>query len=258
MKRTLLIVGLVLLSATMLCAQPAAEKKYSTLQMYAALDTEEAQYYIEAFEKSSGIKVEFVRMSSGEVGARIEAEKNNPQASVWFGGSNTDHINAHSKGLLMSYKPNTDFELAPMLHADDYGWNGFYTGAIGFVTNTEFLKKHNISAPQSWADLLDPVYHGQIDGVSGQRYRVHGMGDYHPGQGFEGVDCGAPDKNIHVHRQRNGVYRPRRLGRVCRRHRVLPRHRGEGRRDGVSVIASFLSEGTGYEVGGVSMIMARC
>ena len=69
------------------------------LHMYTAFDTEQAKYYIDAFEKETGIDVEWVRMSSGEVSARMEAESANPQASVWHAGSNTDHINAAKKGL---------------------------------------------------------------------------------------------------------------------------------------------------------------
>ena len=43
---------------------------------------------MEAFEKSSGIRVKFIRFSSGEALAakRITAEKNNPQIDVLFGG----------------------------------------------------------------------------------------------------------------------------------------------------------------------------
>ena len=85
------------------------------LHIYTAFDTEEAKYYIEEFEKETGINIEWVRMSSGEVLARVEAEAANPQASVWHAGSNTSHINAATKGLLEPYQPNTDFELPAQL-----------------------------------------------------------------------------------------------------------------------------------------------
>ncbi|GAG18526.1 unnamed protein product, partial [marine sediment metagenome] len=94
------------------------------LHMYTAFDTAEAKYYIDVFEKETGIDVEWVRMSSGEVLARIEAEAANPQASMWHAGSNTSHINAAAKGLLEPYKPNTDFELIDILHAEDWAWTG--------------------------------------------------------------------------------------------------------------------------------------
>ena len=128
------------------------------LHIYEAFDTEEAKYYIDAFEKETGIDVVFVRMSSGEVLARVEAEAANPQATVWHAGSNTSHINAASKGLLAPYRPNTSFELSESLHAKDWAWTGFYSGAIGFVTNVNFLGKKGIQPPTAWNDLLNPAF----------------------------------------------------------------------------------------------------
>ncbi|NIW11874.1 MAG: iron ABC transporter substrate-binding protein, partial [Gammaproteobacteria bacterium] len=81
---TLLLVVVFVLSG--LATGQAAKK---VLHIYDAFDTAEAKYYIDAFEKETGIDVEFVRMSSGEVLARVEAEAANPQASVWHAGSNT-------------------------------------------------------------------------------------------------------------------------------------------------------------------------
>ena len=61
MKKMVCVVAAVLMLVMPLFAQATAEsgpKKYQTLQMYTALDTEEAQYYLDVFQKSSGIKVE--------------------------------------------------------------------------------------------------------------------------------------------------------------------------------------------------------
>ena len=45
-----------------------------------------ARPMLEAFEKATGIHVNFVRFSSGEALARLIAEKGNPQVDVLFGG----------------------------------------------------------------------------------------------------------------------------------------------------------------------------
>ena len=156
MKRLTFIFLLAIVIVCMVFTTGLAQKK--VLHIYTAFDTEEAKYYIDAFEKETGIDVQWVRMSSGEVLARIEAEAVNPQASMWHAGSNTSHINAASKGLLEPYKPNTDFELIDILHAKDWAWTGFYTGAIGFVSNVNFLKEHKVEAPTSWSHLLHPAF----------------------------------------------------------------------------------------------------
>ena len=40
---------------------------------------------------------------------------------------------------------------------------GFYTSAIGFGWNTEVLKKKKLPEPKCWADLVKPVYKGEIE-----------------------------------------------------------------------------------------------
>ncbi|WP_320130653.1 ABC transporter substrate-binding protein [uncultured Sphaerochaeta sp.] len=263
MKKLILVLTMAALMVMPLFAQATQEQttkeSYETLQMYTALDTEEAQYYLDAFEKSSGIKVEYVRMSSGEVLARVEAEKMNPQASVWFGGSNTDHINAKSKDLLIPYKPKTDFELEPMLHADDYSWNGFYTGAIGFVSNTDFLKKNNLNPPTSWDDLLNPVYKGQIEMAypytSGTAYTT--LATIIQMKGLEGaLDWWQKfDANIHQY-TKSGTACIARAGLgecglgIGFSHDII----AKGIALGYPLVLSFPKEGTGYEVGAVSML----
>ncbi|MGD1817413.1 MAG: ABC transporter substrate-binding protein [Pleomorphochaeta sp.] len=254
---TMLVISSVMANGTN--EETSAVKEYKTLNMYTALDTEEAKYYIEAFEKETGIKVNFVRMSAGEVAIRVEAEKNNPQASVWYGGSSTDHISAAAKGLLEPYTPNIDFTLADNLHASDNAWNGFYTGAIAFVSNTNFLKEHNIQAPTSWQDLLDPVFKGQIEMAypytSGTAYTTFGTIIE-----LKGLDGALEywkelDKNIHQY-TKSGTACIARAGLgecavgIGFSHDIL----SKGIKQGYPLVMSFPEEGTGYEVGGVSLI----
>jgi len=233
--------------------------KKKTLNMYTALDSEEAKYYLDAFEKETGIEVNEVRMSAGEVAARIEAERNNPGASIWFGGSNTDHISAASKGLLEPYKPNTSFELIDILHAPDYEWSGFYTGIIGFCTNTNYLKEHNLEAPTSWADLLKPEFEGEIEMAypytSGTAYTT--FGTLIELYGLDGaLDWWKKfDKNIHQY-TKSGTACIARAGLgecavgIGFSHDILTK----GIQNGYPLVLTFPEEGSGYEVGGISLI----
>ena len=69
--------------------QPDAEKVLSMYVAYGGPDIVAAE-----FEKATGIKVEYLTMSSGEVLARLQAEKANPQTDVWFGGGSDAFIQA--------------------------------------------------------------------------------------------------------------------------------------------------------------------
>ena len=59
------------------------------------------------FTKDTGIKVDFIDMSSGEVLSKLQAEKGKPSADVWFGGGLDSFITAKNKGLLEQYERST-------------------------------------------------------------------------------------------------------------------------------------------------------
>jgi iron(III) transport system substrate-binding protein len=230
------------------------------LHIYTAFDTEEAKYYIEEFEKETGIDVEWVRMSSGEILARVEAEAANPQASVWHAGSNTSHINAATKGLLEPYTPNTDFELSALLHAEDWAWTGFYTGAIGFVSNKEFLEEKGVEAPTSWDDLLNPAFEKNVSMAypytSGTAYTTYAtliqMWDLE-----KALDWWEKfDKQSILQYTKSGTGCISSAGLkevgvcIAFSHDIL----AKGVNKGYPLVMTFPKEGTGYEVGGLSLI----
>ena len=258
MKRfifTFLLVAIVVFSGFTLVQ---AEQK--VLHMYTAFDTEEAKYYIEAFEKETGIDVEWVRLSAGEVVARIEAEASNPQASVWYAGSNTSHINAAAKGLLEPYKPDIDFELSEQLHAKDWAWSGFYTGVIGFVSNKDFLAKKGIQAPTSWDDLLNPAFAQNVavayPYTSGTAYTtyvtlIQMWGLEKTLDWWEKFDKASM---LQYTKSGTGCIPMAGLGEVAVciafSHDIL----AKGINKGYPLVISFPKEGTGSEVGGLALI----
>lgn len=251
---------LILLITLTMSAFAGGKQEKKILHIYTALGTEEAKLYIEAFEEETGIDVEWVRLSSGEVLARIEAEAGNPQATVWHAGSNTSHINASKKGLLMPYTPNTDFKLMDILHADDWTWTGFYTGAIGFVTNTDFLAKKGVKAPSSWEDLLDPVFAKNVSiaypYTSGTAYTTYATLIQMFGL-EKALDFWEEfDKNnvLMYNKSGSAAVTQAGLGEVAVgigfSHDIL----AKGVNAGYPVVMSYPEEGTGYEVGGLSLI----
>jgi iron(III) transport system substrate-binding protein len=235
-------------------------KEARVLHMYTAFDTEEAKYYIEAFERETGIDCEWVRMSSGEVLARVEAEAANPQASVWHAGSNTSHINAAKKGLLWPYKPNTDFELQGMLHAKDWAWTGFYTGAIGFISNKDFLGKRGVQAPTSWQDLLNPAFAKNVamayPYTSGTAYTTYAtlIQMYGLDKTLDFWQEFDQKSILQYTKSGTGCIPMAGLGEVgvgiAFSHDIL----AKGVNKGYPVVMTFPKEGTGYEVGGLSLI----
>lgn len=144
------------------------------LTMYAGLLEHEALFLTQKFEKETGIKVNFVRMSGGEILARIKAEKENPQASVWYGGPADTFIAAKAEDLLEPYISPVSNKIYDKFKDPDGYWTGIYQGYLGFIVDDRFLKERNVEAPTSWEDLLKPEFKGQLmmanPGSSGTGY----------------------------------------------------------------------------------------
>ncbi|PHM73295.1 ABC transporter substrate-binding protein [Xenorhabdus kozodoii] len=119
-----------------------------------------------AFSEKYKVKTTFIRNGSGSTLAKIEAEKRNPQADVWYGGTLDPHSQAGEMDLLYPYKsPNLDQIMTqfrdPAKRKGNYT-SAVYMGILGFGVNTERLKEQNLSIPACWKDLIKPEYKGEI------------------------------------------------------------------------------------------------
>ena len=157
------------------CAVPAAAA--DKVRAYTTLEEVFAKEIFDAFEKDTGIKVEWVLLASGEAVTRIEAEKENPQASIWVGGVGTLHINAKNKGLTAPYRSKVAAQNVPARFRDPDGyWSGLYLGSICFVMNTDRAKELGLEMPLKWTDMLKPMYAKKVrmanPATSGTGYNV--------------------------------------------------------------------------------------
>ena len=140
-----------------------AAKAEGKLVVYGSCEEEYLAAACQNFEKTYGIKVEYQRLSTGEVQAKIEEENGNPSADVWFGGT-TDPYNVLAKeDLLEPYAAQNASHLISDMYKDAEGkWYGIYKGILGFMVNTDELERMGLEAPQDWPDLLKPEYKGLI------------------------------------------------------------------------------------------------
>ena len=138
-------------------------------------------YYFNAFEEATGIKVNALRLSAGEMLTRVAAEKDNPQASLMFGGSTDNYIAASNQGLLEAYQ-SPELSNTPENYLDPDGvWNPIYVGAIAFACNKDWFADKGYDYPTSWDDLLDPKYH--YGPPRHLRHRLHRSGHADPAEG---------------------------------------------------------------------------
>ncbi len=140
-----------------------AAKAEGSLVVYGSCEEDYLAAACENFEKMYGIKVQYQRLSTGEVQAKIEEENGNPSADVWFGGTTDPYNVVAGEGLLEAYEAeNASHLLSPAYRDADGYWYGIYKGILGFMVNKDDLDRKGIEAPQDWKDLLDPKYQGLI------------------------------------------------------------------------------------------------
>ncbi|MYF45581.1 MAG: ABC transporter substrate-binding protein [Rhodobacteraceae bacterium] len=162
MKRLFIVFAssLIALGASITASQ--ADK----LTLYCSAQEDWCQLLARSFEDATGIDVNMTRKSSGETFAQIRAESSNPKGDIWWGGTGDPHLQAAEEGLTMEY-------LSPMrdqLHdwaisqAESSGNRtiGIYSGALGYGYNSDILEANNLPVPACWKDLLKPEYKGHV------------------------------------------------------------------------------------------------
>lgn len=164
MKTRWMLCGLLVLG--LLVAGTA--RAQDSLVVYSSVDEENAKKLLDAFTKATGVKVRFTFLSSGPAVARIEAEKNNPQADIWYGAPSENHVVLKEKGLSQPYvSPNAKDLAAKFKDAEGY-WTSFYMNPLGFASNVNILKQKGAEPPASWADLLRPEFKAHVQTPSPQ------------------------------------------------------------------------------------------
>lgn len=133
-----------------------------SLHIVTSLDPLEAKEYLGAFQRETGIEVTTIRLSAGEVLARLKAEKGNPTQSLWFGGPSLDYIAAKKLGLLQSHQSESTKKIPEKFRDPQGYWVGIYFGSIAFVSNKNLLASKKLEAPTSWRDLLKAEFKNEM------------------------------------------------------------------------------------------------
>lgn len=154
----------------------AAEKPFegTTLNVMLAYGGAEASF--DAFTEKTGIKVEYVSISTGKALAQLQAENGNTTADIWFGGGVDSYIAAKELGYLEQYVSPEAEAINPAYRDADGYWTGLALVPAGFLVNNDVLKEKNLEAPKTWEDLTKPEYKGEIimasPAISGTQYAI--------------------------------------------------------------------------------------
>lgn len=234
------------------------ESTSKTLTVYTAFPEAEVIYYFNKFEEATGIKIESIRLSAGEMLTRVAAEKENPQAALMFGGSTDNYIAAAEQGLLEPYQ-SPELSATPEAYIDpDGNWNPIYVGAIAFACNKDWFADKGLDYPTSWEDLLDPNFKSEIimahPATSGTAYTV--LATLIQLMGEDQVWDYLTNLNVNMSQYtKSGSAAPNAVALGEAAIALTFSHDGlQPTAEGYPIELSFPSEGTGYEVGAAALI----
>lgn len=147
-----------LLAGVVASCQPAAKDK---VVVYSPHGKEMLSYFERKFEAAyPAVDVVWLDMGSQTVFDRIQTERENPQADVWWGGPKELFMLADSLGLLMPYQPSWADAIAPEYRSPQHTWYATHRTPEGIMYNTERLSPNEV--PKDWDELLSERWKGQI------------------------------------------------------------------------------------------------
>lgn len=115
---------------------------------------------VAAYTAKTGVKPTLdLKNGSSTALAALKLEEANPQASAAYWSLDIA-IEAKDAGLTQPFTVERFEEIPAAQRDSEHFWWGVASANIVIGINTDVLAKHNLPAPTSWADLLDPQYKG--------------------------------------------------------------------------------------------------
>ncbi|MGI8733649.1 MAG: extracellular solute-binding protein [Pyrinomonadaceae bacterium] len=106
------------------------------------------------------VDVQFLDMGSREILERVRAERNRPQADIWWGAAHTTFQTAADEGLLAPYRPSWADKIPESSRDQQDRWYGTYETPQVIVYNSDAVRPEE--APRDWDDVLGPRWRDKV------------------------------------------------------------------------------------------------
>lgn len=159
--KKLSLISAALLTSTVLAGQASAQE----LNVICSNEQDWCDLMVDNFEDATGIDVSMVRKSTGETLAQVRAESGNPTFDVWWGGTGDPHLIAAAENLTQPSGADTSELLGWAVNLAEISEGraiGIHLGVLGVAYNSEILAEKGVEAPACWRDLANPAYAGEI------------------------------------------------------------------------------------------------
>lgn len=134
-----------------------------TITVYTAYESDEAAAFLRAAKADlPDLDMRLIRLSTGDLTARILTEAADPRHDVVWGQAVTNLVDPRILATLEPYFPDA-IDRLPQRFRD---WAGRWFAVTGYMAafciNADRLKAKALPMPESWADLTKPAYKGEV------------------------------------------------------------------------------------------------
>ena len=155
---------LLLVAIIAVAIASCTKKEPSEVVVYTSCDQIFSEPIISGLEKNTGLKVRAVydveaTKTTGLVN-RLIAEKENPQADIFWNSEVSRTIVLKNEGILTRYQSPSAKNISDQFKDPDGYWTGFAARARVLVYNTDLVKSEE--APRSLFELTDSKWKGQV------------------------------------------------------------------------------------------------
>ncbi len=176
MKRNIFLI-FVLASLLLTAACGGGEKASGgkPLKVYSTNNQEEMDEFTKVIEEGTGIKLDVLTLSTGEAWNRIQSEAPNIGADMQIGMMEGNALKAAKEGYILEVDEPENWKDIPdeYKNAED-GWYGTSFWYNMIIINKDIFEEKGLDKPESWEDLTDPQYKGEIilpdPGTAGTAY----------------------------------------------------------------------------------------
>lgn len=164
-----LMVGCLCASLLFACNSKPSEPE---VVVYTSVDQVYAEPILKAYEASTGVHVRVLydveaAKTTGLV-TRLEAEKNRPQADVFWNNEFAQTIRLREKGVLAPYRSPSAADIPDAMKDASGYWAGVGGRARVFIVNTNRLQPADY--PTSLDDMLNPRWPASMIGIANPQF----------------------------------------------------------------------------------------
>ncbi len=159
MKKMVRILSLVLCLVMLLATTASASAKNVVITYNTPQDWVNWGSVLREFSKATGLTAPNDNKNSGQSLTALIAEKGSPLCDMVYLGI-TFGMQAVNEGVLQSYEHTYFSSIDETLKDPNALYSTVHYGSIAILVNTEALG--DLPIPQSWEELLDPMYKGMI------------------------------------------------------------------------------------------------